>query len=379
VADQHLRVGVIGVGAVATFGHIPGYRRHPLVDLVAASDVNEQRLRRVAAEHSIPHTFKDYHDLLGMEHISAVSVCTPNYLHETICIAALKAGKHVLCEKPLALSAAQAGRIAQATRQSGRKLMVCLSNRFRPDMRRLKRLIDEGLLGDLYYARAVWLRRAGIPAGNPWFTDRDLSGGGVLIDLGVHMLDLALWYMGYPKPVSVVGATYAQFGPRRQGVSEKYGCPDSMLPEGQLFNVEDMATGLVKLENGASIGLELSWAAHTGIDDDISLRLLGSEGGADLVMPDYADEDALRLHLRPGKRTPPADIEEARPELSSHAAAIDHFVQCVLTDQEPIVRLQDMVTLTSVIESLYRSAAGDGELRLGPATSREASGEPAAV
>jgi predicted dehydrogenase len=242
-------------------------------------------------------------------------------------------------------------------------VMVCLNNRFRPALLRLKRVADEGLLGRLYYARATWLRRAGIPVSNPWFTDRRLSGGGVLIDLGVHMLDLALWIMGYPTAVSVSGATYAQFGPLRQGVSEKYGCPGGLMPEGQLFDVEDAAMGLVRFANGASVDLELSWAAHTGIDDDIALQLLGSQGGADLATPDYVDEGALRLYLGSGK-TAPGAAAESEHGLTGHAAVIDHFVQCILRDEEPTVRISDMVALTKVIDALYRSAAEGREVRI---------------
>lgn len=363
MVEQTLRVGVIGAGAVSTFGHIPGYQRHPQVELVAISDIDEERLQRVAQTHSIPHTFARAEDLLAMDELAAVSICTPNYLHAPQSIAALQAGKHVLCEKPLAIRAAEAEKMAAVAQQAGRKLMVCLNNRFRPDLRRLKRLVENGLLGDLYHARVVWLRRAGIPVGNSWLTNRTLSGGGVLIDLGVHMLDLALWLMGYPEPVSVSGATHAQFGPRRLGVSEKYGCPEGRMPEGQLFDVEDMATGLVRLGNGASIGFELSWAAPIAIDDDISLKLLGSEGGADLSTPDYAQEDALQLHL--GSDRPVDDLDAAAvPALTGHAAAIDHFVHCILRDEEPSIRLQEMVSLTRIIDGLYRSAALGHEIGL---------------
>lgn len=145
------------------------------------------------------------------------------------------------------------------------------------------------------------------------------------------------------------------------------------MPEGQLFDVEDGAIGLVRLANGASIDLELSWAAHTGIDDDIALKLLGSQGGADLATPDYADEGALRLHLGSGKTAPRA--AESEHSLSGHAAVIDHFVQCILRDEEPTVRLSDMVSLTKVIDALYRSAAEGREARIAGAVLGGADGE----
>ena len=217
--------------------------------------------------------------MLALPELDAVSVCTPNFLHAELALASMAAGKHVLCEKPMANTLENAQQIAKAAKEVSTIFMMGMNNRFRGDTTVLKALIEAGELGDIYYAKCGWVRRAGIPGLGGWFTTKSMSGGGPLIDLGVHMLDMTMYLMGNPAPVSVSGSTYAHFGPRGLG-SSNYGYkPDPSTP--LKYDVEDLATGLIKFDNGATLFVEASWASHIAHEKNYSI-LMGTEGGAQL-------------------------------------------------------------------------------------------------
>ncbi len=241
-----VRVGVVGVGIGRL--HLEGYQKHPDAEIVALADVNEERARQTAKEFNVPQIFADYEKMLKEADLDAISVCTPNSLHAPVAIAAFQAGCHVICEKPIATSAKEGEKMVEAARAAGKIFMMAFNNRFRGDTQVLKKFIDDGVLGDIYYAKTGWLRRRGIPGIGGWFTTKAMSGGGPLIDLGVHVLDLALHLMGNPKPVSAYGSTYAEFGPK--------------MPGGDKYDVEDLASGLIKFQNGATVLVEASWASN---------------------------------------------------------------------------------------------------------------------
>src|SRR4051794_8316733 len=209
-----LRVGVIGAG-VGT-AHILGYNQLPGVEVRALADLNDERLQQVAAKYGVPETYHAYEELLAQPEIDAVSICLPNVLHAPVTIAALRAGKHVLVEKPLARTVAEGQAMLTTAQETGRILMVAFNQRYRSDMQWLKQYVDTGALGRIYYAKAHWMRRSGIPRLGSWFVSQAQAGGGPLIDLGVHVLDMALYLMGEPQPESVSASAYAEFGPRGQ-------------------------------------------------------------------------------------------------------------------------------------------------------------------
>jgi predicted dehydrogenase len=275
----------------------------------------------------------------------------------------LAAGCHVLCEKPLAINAADAERMVAAARRSDKILMVAFNRRYISNAIVLKQLIDAGVLGPIYYARAGWTRRSGIPGFGGWFTTKALAGGGALIDLGVHMLDLALYMMGYPRPVAVSGATYAEFGPRGKG-TWAYGTRPAD-PAQAIFDVEDFATGFIRFENGATLVLEASWAGYQLLGDDIYLQLYGRTGGARLAMPNFREEHSLRLTTEMG-----GTLVDAVPELpqekgiNEYDREIAAFVQSIRTGVPPPVTAEQGLTVMRIIDALYRSAQTGQEVRV---------------
>ena len=276
---QRLRVGVIGAGIGAM--HLAAYRQLPRVEIVAIAGLDDDRVRQVAAEYSVPQTYREYEQLLATPGIDAVSVCLPNALHAPVSIAALRAGKHVLVEKPLSRNPIEAHTIIDAAHESGHVLMVSFDKRYRGDVQWIKHYIESGALGQIYYAKAHWMRRAGIPRLGSWFVSKEQAGGGPLIDLGVHVLDIAMYLMGEPRPLAVSANTYAEFGPR--GL-KGWNLRGQVSNERRPYEVEDLATAFIRLEGGATLLLEASWATHSSAGDDFGVTLYGTEGGVELLV-----------------------------------------------------------------------------------------------
>lgn len=354
---EPIKTAVIGVGVGKA--HIRGYQATPGCELFAICDTDSMRMREVGAQYNIPaeRQFTSVDDLLKMDEIQAVSVTLPNHLHAPISIAALQAGKHVLCEKPLARSATEAQTMVDAARAAGKLLMVCFNYRFREDSRWLKSLQSQGEMGNIYFAKAGWLRNIGIPGFGGWFTRKEMAGGGPLIDLGVHILDLSLWLMDYPQPVSVSGVTFAEFGPRGKKAWGK-------RPDNPVFDVEDLATGFVRFSNGSALSLETSWASHTKSGrDDFFVTLYGSEGGAELYVANYTDRDTVRFFTEEGGL--PVDINpNMKLNANGHQLAIAHFLDCITTGKESDAPGEHGVTLLRIIDALYESARIGREIRL---------------
>lgn len=356
--STRLRVGVIGVGVGQA--HIVGYQAHPNAEVVAIADLSSQRLAETGDRYGIPDRYTDYHDMLRRDDIEAVSVAVPNALHAPVSLDALQAGKHVLCEKPLALNATEAQRIVDAAAAAGRQVMVCFNYRMRPDARWLKTAVDEGRFGEVYLAKANWLRNSGIPGSGSWFGSRALSGGGPLIDLGVHMLDLSLWLLGYPDAATVSGVTFSKFGPRgRKSWSGlvKSGADDN-------FDVEDLALALVRFTDGRALTLETSWASHTRSGrDDYFITLYGEEAGADLYVANYAEEDTVMFYTEMfGEQV---DIRpKLRGGVRSHTLAVAHFVDSILAGTPVEATGEQGVALMRIIDAIYESARLGREVAL---------------
>ena len=340
-------IAIIGSGGIARKSHLPAYLKlqaEGKVKIVAVCDINELTAKAAAAEFGVPHIFTDYREALALSEVDAVDVCTPNYLHKAPVIDSFAAGKHVLVEKPIAINAVEGAEMVEAGRKSGKKFQVGLNVRFGPGPQAIKRFVDDGKLGDIYYARAHALRRRGIPG---WgvFTQKDKQGGGPLIDIGVHILDLTLWLMGHPEPVSVSGVTYTKFG-TREGVLGLQGKWDP-----KTYTVEDFGTGFVRFKNGATLSLESSFAAN--IEKNVmQTSVLGTEGGAFLDLFDITKTRIYREESGTLTDSSPVFL----PEVGWHESEIRSYVQAILDDTPVEVPGEQGLMVTRILDAIYESS-----------------------
>jgi predicted dehydrogenase len=355
--SKRLRVGVIGAGVGEM--HLAGYSKLPRVDIAALAGLDDDRVRRVAAQYSVPQTFREYADLLAAPDIDAVSVCLPNALHLPVTVAALEAGKHVLVEKPLARSADEGRAMIAAARERERILMIAFNHRYRGDVQWIKQYIDSGALGRIYYAKAHWMRRAGIPRLGSWFVSKEQAGGGPLVDLGVHVLDMAMYLMGEPHATAVSASTYAEFGPRGQ---KNWDLRNQFSNERLPYEVEDLATAFVRLEGGATLLLEASWATHSAAGDDFGVTLYGTEGGVELMVRNYTHENTVRVFHDVGGA--PVDAAPKIRKAGGHDMVVERFVAAVLDGAPQIPSAEDGLRRAAIIDACYRSAAEGREVVL---------------
>ena len=341
-----IKVAVIGVGGIAE-EHIGGYLKNRDVELYAFCDINEERLKAKGAKHGVTRLYTDK-DVMFRElpELDAVSVCTWNAAHAECTIAALNAGKNVLCEKPMAMNATEAEAMLEAARRNNKLLQIGFVRRFGNDCDVLSDFINAGTFGELYYAKASYLRRHGCPGG--WFCNKELSGGGPLIDLGVHVIDLARYLAGRPRPVSAYGVTFNKLGNRPE---MKNGKGDYRASDAQtnVFNVEDFATGMIRFDNGFVMSIEASFDLNKPSHNNI--ELLGTKAGATLS-PDieiFSNVNDYPMNMKFG-------IDTALSFNGLFEREINHYVDCVLGRAECKAPAEDGVTLMRILDALYESA-----------------------
>ncbi|MDR6227453.1 Gfo/Idh/MocA family protein [Desmospora profundinema] len=345
------RLGMIGAGSISE-AHMKAMGQERRVRLCAVADLHEEAARKRAESYGCSTVYRDYRKMLEQEQLDAVVLCLPNHLHEQVAVQAMDAGCHVLCEKPLSTDAASARRMERHARFTGRTLMVAQNNRFRADSRLLKHLITHQRLGEVYHAKAGWIRRNGIPGWGSWFTNREQAGGGPLIDIGVHMLDLTLWLLNFPRPVSVFGQTYNRFGPSKKGQSS-WG---TVVKEGR-FDVEDSAVALIRFESGLTLALDASWASHIA-EDRAYVDLWGGEGGAAL--------DLNRHHLRlfHEEAGVPVDSEMTPPPQDDRSTLLSHWIGVMEGIEEPICTAEQGIEVLRILDAIYESSRTGQLVRL---------------
>ncbi len=348
-----VKIGIIGTGSISNM-HMSGYTRLEEVEVIAACDTNEARVKEFAERYHIPNTFTDYNEMLKMKEIDAVSVTAWNNIHAPASIAALRAGKHVLCEKPLALNADQAQEMVEVSKQTGKILMVGFCRRFGDNAKALKEIIDSGDLGNIYYAKTGCLRRWGNPGG--WFSDKKRSGGGPVIDLGVHMIDLIRYLSGKPKAVSVTASTFSQMGmkPEIKGIS-KYNSADYS----EYNDVEDCATAMIKFDNGMTLFFETSWVQNLK-GDNLYLELYGDKAGAKME-PEFELYETKLNYLRDSK--PLLDPNGSGFE-HNFIEEIKHFISCIKDGTDCLNPAEDGLELMRIIDAIYLSAQAGHEVIL---------------
>jgi predicted dehydrogenase len=340
------KIVVIGAGWSARFVHLAGYRAAG-APVAALCDQQEERAQPLAKEHGIPRVYTDWRRMLAEEQPDVVSVCLPNVLHHEVTIAALDAGAHVLCEKPLATSVAEARGMFDAARRNGRRLMAAQHFRLSAAAQAIKRAVERGDLGRLYYAEAIATRRMGIPTwGN--FHQQAFSAGGCLLDIGVHMLDQTMWLMGNPTPARVSAVTQRYFGQRPE-IAAAWG----NAWDAQRFDVEDFAVAFVRFQDGSSLVLHACWAAYIA-QSRFSSVLVGTEGGA------ITDPPTL-YRLCDGKQVVDNEITDL-PNVNAYEAELAHWVAVVRGEAEPLVKEEETMNVQRILDAAYRSAAEGREV-----------------
>jgi len=352
MTNDVVRVGIIGCGGIANGKHMPALRKVEGVEMVAFCDIIEEKAVKAAAEYGTPDAkvYTDYKKLLEDKSIDVVHVCTPNRSHSFITVDALDAGKHVMCEKPMAINSAEAQKMIDARDRSGKLLSIGYQNRFRPESQFMKAEADAGTFGDIYYAEAIAIRRRAVPTWGVFLNEYEQSGG-PLIDIGTHALDLTLWTMNNYKPKYCVGTTYHKLN-NDTATGNLWGDWD---PE--KFTVEDSAFGFVVMENGATVYLKSSWALNIADPKEAVTTVCGTKAGGDML-------DGVRINsvrngrqciTRPdlkaggvayfaGSKTKPEDIEEK------------FWIDAVRNNTTPVTTPEQAIVVTKILEGIYTSA-----------------------
>jgi predicted dehydrogenase len=349
--EKMLKVGLIGVGGIAR-RHFPGWHDSPHAELVALADINQEVLERVGKEQGVGRLYGQVQDLIADPDLDIIDICAPNEFHKSLTIAALDAGKHVICEKPLAPNPADIREMIAARDRSGKMLMTAQHFRYEATSKVLKAEIEKGILGDIYHARSWMLRRSGAPT-SPGFVTKSKSGGGPCIDIGVHILDLTLWMMGNPKPVTVTGITHDKLRHLPGSFSDWAG---PITPD---WDVEEFASAFVRLDNGASLVLEVSWLLHHKTDDeDIHMWLYGDKGGVHWPANEiYRTDNPAKQHY---------DIRlHSRVQGEPRALECMAFAEAVASGAPSPVPAEQSLDVLTVLDALYRSAAEGREIRIG--------------
>lgn len=352
MAERKVRIGIIGCGGIANGKHMPSLKKVPEAEMVAFCDLIEERAIKAAKDYGTPDAkvYTDYKELLKDETIEVVHVLTPNRAHSFITVDALNAGKHVMCEKPMAKTYAEAKKMLDAAKRTGKKLTIGYQNRQNPRTQYLKKACDAGELGEIYFAKAHAVRRRAVPT---WgvFLNEEEQGGGPLIDIGTHALDITLWTMNNYKPKMVVGKTYRKLADQVD-TANAWGDWDP-----KEYTVEDSAFGFITMENGATIELEASWALNTLDVKEAKCTLCGTKAGADM-------DDGLRINgvkygkmytEKPTLESGGADFYAADSETPAEVEA-RLWIDAVKNDKDPVVLPEQAIVVTQILEAIYESS-----------------------
>ncbi len=344
---EKLRIAIIGAGNIAQSAHLPVYVERDDVDLVAIADWNLERAQAAAKKFGVKKAYRTVEEVLANEEVDAVDICVWNRSHSEVAIAAARAGKAILCEKPLALNVEHALRMKEEVEKAGVTFMLAVPNRYRSEYRLARDMVDAGKLGEIYYAKTAMVRRRGTPLG--WFTDTAKAGGGPVIDIGVHCIDRTWFLMGCPKPVRVSASTSNRIGDyKTKGVSRWIALDSDVTA----FDTEDSAAGVIHFENGASMLFEVSWALNMEPTD--YTVVCGTKAGIKMDPFTVYGEDMDYL----------TDNTPTVKEVNPFAVEIDHFIDCVRTGKKPQSTLDEGLTVQRMLNGIYDSARLGKEIEI---------------
>lgn len=348
-----IKVGMIGAGAIAD-DHCRSINAYNGAEVTAIAEINTERRDAIQERHKIARSYAKWQDLVADKDLDAVAIGLPNALHAPVSIAALNAGKHVLLDKPFALNYAEAKKVVQTAKRKKKILMLGMNQRYRQDAQTLKTIVDRGELGEIYHGKAYWYRRAGSPKFGTWFVNKQLSGGGCMLDIGVHYLDLALHLMGNWEPVSVSGQVYTRFGNR--GIGEGGWGKSDHNPKLK-FDVEDFATALIKFRNQATLELNVSWIIHQEQGNRSNIELYGTEAGAGLE-----PTKIFRHAKRSGEYEAVIPQNVNIPHRYTNRQA--NWLDAIAGKDEPLCTVEQALVVQRILDAVYLSSSSGKEIRL---------------
>lgn len=347
-----LKFGFLGAGQIA-YSSAEAVNNHPHASVHAAQDLHAERLEGLCRARNIPNGYATAKELLGDPEVDVVYIAVPNRFHVPLAIEALEAGKHVILEKPFAMNYAEAAKAAETAQRVGKVLTLGMNQRFGAAQQRMRSLVANGALGEVYHAKGYWYRRAGIPRLGTWFGNRELAGGGCLYDIGVHLLDLTLYVLNDFKPVSVFGSTYTKFGQRGLGEGGWGHSERSNIP----FDVEDFASGQILLASGASVSLDVTWACHMENPGKWDVELFGTEAGARVL-----GDRIFRRDPNTGEfvttESPCAAVE------FPHGERFHNFINHLRGEEALCVTMEQALAVQKILDGIMESSATGREVRL---------------
>lgn len=351
------RIGIIGCGGIMQYSHLPAILSlSEDLELVAVSDMEDERMYKEGIPKDVKR-YHDYMDLINDPEIDIIDICTPNYLHSSISVAGLNAGKHVMCEKPEATTAKEMEEIISAEKASGKRFMAIRNCRKYDVSEFLSNYVKAGKCGELYSGKCGYVRRRGIPGKGGWFTNSLKSGGGPLVDLGVHMLDFSIFIMGNPKALSVSCCTYSKFADTDLSDSDNSKFGDKV--ENGVYNVEDMAIGFIRFEDGRSLQFEFCWAAN--LEKETSyVQLYGTKSGFSCSFHDenknviYTEESGELVNIKPNSVV----------FKSGHGKCFKNLIEVLNGKAEPDYTTEQGLNVVKILEAAYTSAREGREVMI---------------
>lgn len=334
MTTDQIRVGVAGLSIGAW--HVQAFQGNPGSQVTALCDLNTNLLNEIGDKYSVASRFTDWQEMITRDDVDAVSICLPNFLHRPVAVAAMRAGKHVLIEKPLALTVEEGEEVRAVAEETGRTAMVAMKMRYGPETAAAHEMIASGKLGIIYYGNNSLIRpfNGGLP-NRPWFSRKVTGGGGALFDNGVHALDLQWYVIGRPKPVEVMAVCYSELGRMGKGIP-----PESAVG----FDVEDFGAAIIRFANGSSISMENAWIAHTDTPT-LQMRVYGTEGGL-AFWP-------LRIVQEQNGKDEPVTVDLSKVQAEDQ---FTHFLNCIRTGAKPCSSIEDGIMLLRMLCAMYESA-----------------------
>ncbi|WP_010094790.1 Gfo/Idh/MocA family protein [Ornithinibacillus scapharcae] len=349
---KKVQVAIVGVGAIAESTHLHYLKGMDTVEVIGLVDTDLQRVEAVAEKHGIPNWFESIEALLENIAVEAVFICTPNATHIGIAKKAAEKGIHVFIEKPIGIDIDEVTEYSNLAKANNVLTMVGMTHRFRRDATILKSYLERGSLGNVYYAKAKLFRRRGTPKG--WFTNKELAGGGALMDIGVHVLDLAWWLLGQPEVQSVSATSVSMLGNYQTKYTSAWESKNNKLNAQHVFDVDDFTAGWIRFRNGTVLNLEIAWAINGEEDDSISLEFYGNEGGAKLSpVTIFKEDNGIFTKIEPEFENNDVYQDE-----------INHFIECVIRNEKPLIDADQGLEILKMLQALYTSSNQQKEIIL---------------